>query len=740
MATTPTQLPVPSEKPQDLKFNAGKIDEFVTSMGWTYTDRFGSKHYTIEGINYLAQQVMGAFGYVTLTGVTFDTGATLNNPNEVLFNPADNSYYKWTGSFAGGTKVVPANSTPESSGGVGPGKWLNVGDTQLRSDLNNDGDGLGDALIAVKQPITGWPGRTQHDRNFDYLNLKDAAGNTIVGNDWTAALQMYIEYLETLQQGLTPPYAPPAMDLPPGDYGISAPLWFKQAVHIRGKGVRIYALPGFTPVTVELQAGGTELYHGMFLFLNGKKGAVSGEGQLRFNVTIDEGLVIDCKDIAYPNIYSERFVDSTFRCTLQSSPHDGLVIGPDSWGLNTSNLIVENFTGAAVRFEKKSAVNGAKLNVRIWGNFKEGTSGIQFDSESACNGVVITGKIEKIKYGIIASRTTGPVDITGVDFEQCRYNVVRAASDLSDGRKVGPITLNNCFLHSIESSKVYSQGAIVRLNDCRLYTGSDDFETDQERTGLIIHDNCQFDSNAIGIVAGSNVRGSFTNQLGTTIYNHLPKSAETFGESWEIRNYEWSQYPLTQSSGFSIGSRASVADNRDYGRIQLWTSDRTSTTVQTITGVTLATDNALRYFGPMTDNLISNGAASARFTVVYAVAGTINTSDVREKQQQRLLYDAEKKAAAEIKSSIRAYKRNDEVEKEGDDAKWHFGVMAQGVAEILKKNGLNHEDYDFLSYEEWDDVPESVDKKGNVISPAAPAGNRWGVKYSQLLCFIMCSL
>lgn len=135
MATTPTQLPVPSEKPQDLKFNAGKIDEFVTSMGWTYTDRFGSKHYTIEGINYLAQQVMNAFGYITLTDVDFDTGATVSTPNEVLFNPADNSYYKWTGSFAVGGKVVPPNSTPQSTGDIGPGKWLNVGDAALRNQL-----------------------------------------------------------------------------------------------------------------------------------------------------------------------------------------------------------------------------------------------------------------------------------------------------------------------------------------------------------------------------------------------------------------------------------------------------------------------------------------------------------------------------------------------------------------------------------------------------------------------------
>ncbi|EPA1858921.1 hypothetical protein ACQ02O_004119 [Enterobacter kobei] len=135
MATQPTNLPVPSESPFDFKFNVGKIDEFVTSMGWTYTDRFGQKHYTIEGINYLAQQAMNAFGYVILTGKTFTTGATINNPNEVLLNTADGEYYKWTGSFASGPKVVPANSTPASTGGIAPGAWIGVGDSSLRAAL-----------------------------------------------------------------------------------------------------------------------------------------------------------------------------------------------------------------------------------------------------------------------------------------------------------------------------------------------------------------------------------------------------------------------------------------------------------------------------------------------------------------------------------------------------------------------------------------------------------------------------
>nr|WP_318379978.1 hypothetical protein [uncultured Enterobacter sp.] len=130
MATQPTNLPVPSESPRDLKFNAGKIDEFVTSMGWTYTDRFGVQHYTIEGMRWLAQQAISAFGYITLD--SFEDGNTLTLPNQVLRLESTGEYYRWDGGFP---KTVPAGSTPESTGGIGSGKWLSVGDAALRTSL-----------------------------------------------------------------------------------------------------------------------------------------------------------------------------------------------------------------------------------------------------------------------------------------------------------------------------------------------------------------------------------------------------------------------------------------------------------------------------------------------------------------------------------------------------------------------------------------------------------------------------
>lgn len=133
MATTPTNLPVPSESPRDLKFNAGKIDEFVTSKQQEYIDRFGESHYTIEGLRWIAQQAISAFGYITMD--SFQDGATLTLPNQILrwkLPDGDGEYYRWDGVFP---KVVPAASTPESTGGIGAGKWLSVGDATLRGEL-----------------------------------------------------------------------------------------------------------------------------------------------------------------------------------------------------------------------------------------------------------------------------------------------------------------------------------------------------------------------------------------------------------------------------------------------------------------------------------------------------------------------------------------------------------------------------------------------------------------------------
>lgn len=148
MATTPTKKPIPSEDPRDLKFNAGKIDEVVTSDSHYYTDRFGVRRWTIAGFQYTAEEAIRKYGYITMD--SFEDGATLTLPNQTLRYEANGEYYRWDGEFP---KIVPAGSTPDSTGEVKLGAWVSVGDASLRGDLrDNDGASL-----------IGWGDRTVGD-------------------------------------------------------------------------------------------------------------------------------------------------------------------------------------------------------------------------------------------------------------------------------------------------------------------------------------------------------------------------------------------------------------------------------------------------------------------------------------------------------------------------------------------------------------------------------------------------
>lgn len=133
MTTTPTNSPIPSEDPRDLKFNAGKFDEVMTSDAHYYVDRFGVKRWTIAGFQYTAEEAIRNYGYITMD--SFEDGATLALPNQVLRYETTGEYYRWDGELP---KTVAAGSTPATTGGIGLGAWVSVGDASLRADLGSD--------------------------------------------------------------------------------------------------------------------------------------------------------------------------------------------------------------------------------------------------------------------------------------------------------------------------------------------------------------------------------------------------------------------------------------------------------------------------------------------------------------------------------------------------------------------------------------------------------------------------
>ncbi|MFH2244825.1 hypothetical protein ABK706_10435 [Enterobacter sichuanensis] len=118
MATQPTNLPVPSESPRDLKFNAGKIDEFTTSLAMQYIDRFGNAHFTIEGLKQIYNLGWNPVGI-------FQGGAIITAAGNIIQDETTGFWFRWD-DLQTQPKTVPENSTPDLTGGTGEGKWLAV--------------------------------------------------------------------------------------------------------------------------------------------------------------------------------------------------------------------------------------------------------------------------------------------------------------------------------------------------------------------------------------------------------------------------------------------------------------------------------------------------------------------------------------------------------------------------------------------------------------------------------------
>jgi hypothetical protein len=137
---------------------------------------------------------------------------------------------------------------------------------------------------------------------------------------------------------------------------------------------------------------------------------------------------------------------------------------------------------------------------------------------------------------------------------------------------------------------------------------------------------------------------------------------------------------------------------------------------------------------PGADDTMDLGTAAIRWAEVFAANGTINTSDEREKQQVRSLSDTEKAVAVKCKDLLKAYKWNKAVDEKGDDARIHFGIVAQELKAAFESEGLDAHKYGMFCYDQWDDVLGSSDEV------LAESGNRYGVRYEQLLAFIISAL
>jgi len=133
-------------------------------------------------------------------------------------------------------------------------------------------------------------------------------------------------------------------------------------------------------------------------------------------------------------------------------------------------------------------------------------------------------------------------------------------------------------------------------------------------------------------------------------------------------------------------------------------------------------------FYPTPDNSRDLGQISYRWDDIYATNGTIQTSDRNEKQDIEVLSDAEQRVAVAAKGLLRKFRWIDAVEEKGDEARTHFGIIAQDLQAAFAAEGLDAGDYAMFTSSTWTDEDTGEER------------SRMGVRYSELLAFIIAAI
>ncbi|WP_144223595.1 hypothetical protein [Mesorhizobium amorphae] len=140
-------------------------------------------------------------------------------------------------------------------------------------------------------------------------------------------------------------------------------------------------------------------------------------------------------------------------------------------------------------------------------------------------------------------------------------------------------------------------------------------------------------------------------------------------------------------------------------------------------------------FAPAVDGGLNIGTSSRRVFTVYALVGTINTSDEREKLL-RPFTAQEISAAKMLSAEITMYNWRRDLSEAGTPAPLYCGLTVQRVMQILADHGLDPSTYGFIRHDTWAAEPAVFNDEGVEVQPAVPAGDRYGLMYDSIAMFI----
>ncbi len=315
-------------------------------------------------------------------------------------------------------------------------------------------------------------------------------------------------------------------------------------------------------------------------------------------------------------------------------------------------------------------------------------------------------------------------------------------------------------------------GLLGFRNDTTGYAGTDGFDIGISGTNAYLAQR----ENAHIIIETNSTERMRLDSSGNLL---VGKTSTGYNSGTEISYEDFIRVNRTNGSALYVGRNSSDGelvsfrkDGSTVGSIGV-NSDRIYMAADSNTGFAIdASANNLfpaTSSGGLNDNVMDLGVISSRWDDIYATNGTIQTSDRNEKQDIEVLSDAEQRVAVACKGLLRKFRWIDAVAEKGDDARIHFGIIAQDLQDAFAAEGLDAGRYAmFISSTWWEtqtEVPaveavaEVLDEDGNVVTEAveakeaytrtdtyetleeAPEGaterTRLGVRYPELLAFII---
>ena len=195
------------------------------------------------------------------------------------------------------------------------------------------------------------------------------------------------------------------------------------------------------------------------------------------------------------------------------------------------------------------------------------------------------------------------------------------------------------------------------------------------------------------------------------------------------------------SVAFNLGSK--ITAGTAYLDLFSAGADMTSVRIQSTGGSTsaayagtmglyAATINVRGHVLPSTTNLYDLGSASNVFRNIYSQNAVTVVSDRRLKDFIETIPDEVLDVWGTVGFS--QWKLKSAIEAKGaDEARVHFGIVAQDIKEAFELAGLDATKYGILIYDSWGDQEEILDEAGSVVQEAREAGDIWMVRMEECL-------